>query len=154
MIELMVTIAVLAILVGIAIPSFNNYFQNTRTKAIAAELTSAINLARSEAITRSEQVNVCPSNDGATCGATWIDGWIVIVNATNLVLRAYPAPRGNAQVTQTPAANTTIAFGPLGQPIAGITQLVAQVSGCQGDRARQLTIGPVGRVSTDRVPCV
>lgn len=154
MIELMVTVAIAAILLGVAIPSFNNYIQNTRTKAVAAELSSALNLARSEAVTRSAQVDVCPSNDGAACGATWADGWIVVVNATGEVLRAYPAPRGNATITQTPAADTPIGFGPLGQPIAGITQLVAQVDGCQGDRARQINVAPVGRVSTNRVNCV
>jgi type IV fimbrial biogenesis protein FimT len=154
MIELMVTIAVAAILVGIAVPSFQNYIVNTRSKTLASDLSSALNLARAEAVTRSEQVDACPSNDGAACGGTWADGWIVIVNASAEVLRAYPAPRGNVTITQTPAADTTISFGPLGQPVAGTTQLRAQVDGCQGNRARQIEVAPVGRISTLRVACL
>jgi prepilin-type N-terminal cleavage/methylation domain-containing protein len=95
MIELMVTIAVAAILVGIAVPSFQNYIQNTRSRALASDLSSALNLARAEAVTRADQVNVCPSDDGAACGGTWADGWVVIVVASGELLRTYPEPRGN-----------------------------------------------------------
>jgi type IV fimbrial biogenesis protein FimT len=154
MIELMVTIAVAAILVGIAVPSFQNYIQNTRSRTLASDLSSALSLARAEAVTRAEQVNVCPSDDGAACGGTWADGWVVIVNASGELLRTYPEPRGAVTITQTPAADTAIRFGPLGQPLDGTTQLRAQADGCQGNRARQIEVAPVGRVSTLRVACL
>ncbi|MEE4108771.1 MAG: GspH/FimT family pseudopilin [Halieaceae bacterium] len=152
MIELMVTIAVAAILVGIAVPSFQNYIVNTRSKTLASDLSSALNLARTEAVTRSVQVTVCPS-DGAACGGTWVDGWVVIVDGTGELLRTYPEPRGVVTITQTPAADTAIRFGPLGQPVDGATQLSAWADGCQGNRARQIDVAPVGRVSTLRIPC-
>jgi type IV fimbrial biogenesis protein FimT len=153
LIELMITLVVLAILVGVGVPSFNQLRLNSNTGALANDLASALNLARSEAVTRAEQVNVCPSNDGTSCSGAWTDGWIVIVNASSEVLRAYPAPAAGATITQTPAANTSIGFGPLGQPLAGTTQIVAQVDGCQGERARQIETAAAGRVSVIRVPC-
>ena len=154
LIELMITLVVLAILVAAGVPSFNQLRLNSRTAALAGDISSALNLARSEAVTRSEQVNVCPSNDSTSCSGAWTDGWIVIVNASSEVLRAYPTPDVGATITQTPAANTSIGFGALGQPLAGSTQLFTQVNGCQGERARQIEAAAAGRVSVSRVPCV
>lgn len=153
LIELMVTMIVLAILLGVGVPSFNVVLLNSRTAALANDLTSALNLARSEAVTRAAQVDVCPSDNGTGCTGAWTDGWIVIVNG-GAVLRVYPAPREAATITQTPTANTAIAFGPLGQPIGGTTAIFTQIDGCRGERARQIDVAPAGRVSTSRVPCV
>lgn len=153
LIELMVTMIVLAVLVGVGVPSFNVVLLNARTATLASDLTSALNLARSEAVTRAARVDVCPSADGTSCTGAWTDGWIVIVNG-GAVLRVYPAPRETATITQTPTANTVIAFGPLGQPVGGTTALFAQVDGCRGERARQIDVAPAGRVSTSRMPCV
>jgi type IV fimbrial biogenesis protein FimT len=154
MIELIVTIAIAAVIAALGVPSFNLLIQNSRTSALTNDLSSGLNLARTEAITRADQVDLCPSNDGASCGGNWTDGWIVIVNATNEVLRVYGAPRDAATITQVPAANTTISFGPLGEPAVGPTALTAQVDGCTRDRARRIDVGPVGRVSVTRVPCL
>lgn len=154
LVELMMTLVILAILLGVGVPSFNLVLQNVRSASLANDLTSGLNLARSEAITRSAQVDICPSNNGTSCSGSWTDGWIVIVNATSEVLRRFPEPPAGATITQTPTANATISFGPLGQPVAGLTQLVAQVDGCSGDRAREINLEPAGRVRTRRVACV
>ncbi|EAQ95817.1 GspH/FimT family pseudopilin [Congregibacter litoralis] len=154
LIELMITLVVLAILLGVGVPSFNLLRLNSNTAALANDFASALNLARSEAVTRAEQVEVCPSSDGATCTGNWTQGWIVIVSASSEVLRAYPAPPQDATITQTPAANTAVAFGPLGQPVAGATDIFAQIDGCLGDRARQIETAAAGRVSVARAPCI
>jgi type IV fimbrial biogenesis protein FimT len=153
MIELMVTLVVLGILLGIGVPSFRVILLNARTSAVANDITSAINLARSEAVKRAQPVTVCPSDDGASCSGEWTDGWITRVPASGEVLRVWRAPVGGAEITQTPAANAAIDFGPLGQRITADTALVMQVEGCRGQRARRLEIGPAGRVSVQRVAC-
>jgi len=77
LIELMITVLVGAILLGIAVPSFRNFVQNSRLSAEANTLVYSLNLARSEAVKRNTSVEVCASMDGATCAGTWANGWIV-----------------------------------------------------------------------------
>ena len=83
LIELMVTIAVAAILLGIAAPSFQDLVIRNRLATNANQLVTALNLARSEAIKRGTTVSVCKSANGSSCGGSgvnWESGWIVFVN--------------------------------------------------------------------------
>lgn len=84
-IELMVTVAVMAILAAIAAPSMTGLINSSRLSGQAGELTSALQLARSEAIRRNSQVTVCPSSDGTSCAAStaWTR-WIVLGAANTL----------------------------------------------------------------------
>lgn len=59
LIELMITIAVAAILLAIAIPSFRNLILSNELTTTTNEWVTAVNVARSEAIKRSAGVVVC-----------------------------------------------------------------------------------------------
>jgi type IV fimbrial biogenesis protein FimT len=97
LIELLVTLAIAAILLTIGIPSFQEAAATNRVAGLTNELTAAFNLARSEAITRGQTVTVCRSADtdtpidndadpteGPICatdaGTGWNDGWLVFVD--------------------------------------------------------------------------
>jgi type IV fimbrial biogenesis protein FimT len=153
MIEMLVAMAVAAILLSVGVPSFRTILQNVRSAGVASDLTSAMNLARAEAVKRASPVQMCPSNDGAACGGAWTDGWIVRSVVDGAVLRAWDAPPPGAVIAQTPNANTAIGFGVLGQVTTNDTQIVASVAGCTGARARTLALAPSGRVSVRRVNC-
>ncbi|HDQ41681.1 MAG TPA: prepilin-type N-terminal cleavage/methylation domain-containing protein [Desulfonatronum sp.] len=87
-IEVLIVVAIAAILVGIAIPAFNLFIGNTRTSTIANEFVSALNLARSEAMKRGTNVTVCRSTNGTACAASgdWGQGWMVyVMDGTTLV---------------------------------------------------------------------
>lgn len=58
LIELMVTIAVLAIIVGIAAPSISTQLANQRVKSTAATLANALKEAKVESIIRRQDVTV------------------------------------------------------------------------------------------------
>ena len=58
LIELMVTVAVLAIVLTIAVPSFSNLIQSSRTNALVNELNGTLQIARSEALKRRKNVIV------------------------------------------------------------------------------------------------
>lgn len=93
----MVTVAVAAILLAIAVPSLTVFIQNSREDSEADSLISSLEYARSEAVKRDANVEVCASTDNATCsGATgWQTGWIVVTTATPAtVLQASPALGG------------------------------------------------------------
>lgn len=77
LVELMVTVAIVAILAAIALPSFSTSIRNSRLASTTNEFIAAINLARSEAVKSNRTGQVCASSDGATCGTDWSQGWIV-----------------------------------------------------------------------------
>lgn len=103
LIELMVTISVLAILVTIGMPNLQRFIQNSRLQSQSASLVGDLNYARAEAVRLGSPVAVCASIDGATCSGAgvWETGWVVFNdrNSNNVVdagelLRATPALGG------------------------------------------------------------
>jgi len=74
LVELLVTLMVAAILLAVGVPSFVETIRQNRTVSQANNLVTALNLARSEAIKRGQQVTVLRT------GAEWEDGWQVFVD--------------------------------------------------------------------------
>lgn len=70
LVELAVTLAVLAILVTLAVPAFTTLINGNRLTAQANELVADIQMARSEAVRRNQRVTLCPSIDNAVCSGT------------------------------------------------------------------------------------
>lgn len=70
LIELMVTVAVLAVLLAIAAPSFASLLASNRMSTQANEFIGALNLARSEAVRRAKPVAV-RSNDADNYAKGW-----------------------------------------------------------------------------------
>jgi len=82
LVELMVTISVLAILVALAVPSFTGVINGNRLTAQANEVVVTLQMARSEAVRRNARVVVCRSNDGSTCITASGQGqWLTFVDA-------------------------------------------------------------------------
>lgn len=80
LVELMITIAILAILLTVAIPSFSELIRNNQMVVQTDRFARDLNYARSEAIKLRQQVSICKSAIQTACqtGATnWEDGWIV-----------------------------------------------------------------------------
>ena len=78
LLELVVAIAVLGVLLGIAVPGFNQLLLNNRQVSATNEFIAALQGARSTAVTRNSRVTVCASQDQASCsGGNWSAGWIV-----------------------------------------------------------------------------
>lgn len=89
LIELMVTLVVAAIILGIALPNFTGLVNGSRLTAQTNELVTGIQLARSEAIRLNRTVNFCGSTDGASCAAAgdWSQ-WLVLRAADNELLHS------------------------------------------------------------------
>ncbi|MBY6191835.1 GspH/FimT family pseudopilin [Microbulbifer agarilyticus] len=168
LIELLVTMTVFAVVVGIAIPSFNSMVQNTRSATLGEEILGALQYARSEAIKRGERVTLCGSSDGTDCDGGWADNWIVVVDtaATDdaaspivansaAVLRFWEAPGNGATVTATQGGSSPsfVRFtrqGTLGLSGTGEVTLNTSFNGCSSNSARQITVGAAGMLSTKR----
>lgn len=112
LIELLMTVAVAAILLAIAGPSFQQALNSNRLSSVANELTGAVQLARAEAVRANRRVTLCQSADGSACGhetAIWA-GWILFVdsNADGTRDNTEPVIKGgtfDAPVVVTSSAN-------------------------------------------------
>ena len=85
LIELMVVLAIAAILLTLVVPFFQTQVSNARMSAATSNFLSTFMSARSEASARSNFVTVCKRNaDGDGCVATaaddWTLGWITFVD--------------------------------------------------------------------------
>ncbi len=78
MVELIITIAILAVGLVLAVPSIRVTMANNQIAVANNSIMAGFNLARSEAITRGNGVVICPSRDGNNCDNNrWNTGWIV-----------------------------------------------------------------------------
>ena len=99
--ELMVTVAIVGVIMAFGVPNMRQFNQNAKMTSTANDLHAAFHLARSESSREKTNITVCPSDDGATCGAdvTWDQGYIVFVDldgdiavdGDDTILRAQPA---------------------------------------------------------------
>jgi type IV fimbrial biogenesis protein FimT len=79
--ELMIVVAIVAILFAIGIPSFRYVTNANRASAEVNGLLGDLMYARAEAVRQGTAVVVCTSADGQSCAnvLTWAGGWIVCV---------------------------------------------------------------------------
>ena len=86
LLEMLMTMAIAAILLTIAIPSFRYVTNSNRIAGELNGLLGDLQFARAEAIKEGRTVSVCVSNDGATCAnsTSWQSGWIVFSDPTNV----------------------------------------------------------------------
>jgi type IV fimbrial biogenesis protein FimT len=85
LIELLVVVAIIAILAGLAVPSFTTMLMKRSVQGGALALIADLRYARSEALRRSIRVSVCSlaTNSTSTCSgnpAKWANGWMVFVD--------------------------------------------------------------------------
>lgn len=164
LIELMVSIAVLAILLGIAAPSFRSMTATSNLRGVSNELITTLAQARSEAIKRGGRVTVCMSADGVACIATggWEQGWIMFTDDTRVggsasidagetVLRVFPQSSSdiviNGNMTYVSYGADGLSKTMSGAFLAGTLQVCNTSTGiADTERARKLTINNAGRV--------
>jgi type IV fimbrial biogenesis protein FimT len=86
MTELMVVVAIVAILLSIGVPSFRYVTNSYRMSAEVNSLLGDMQFARAEAIKEGQPIVVCTSNNtGTACSGSnsWQTGWIVFQDLNN-----------------------------------------------------------------------
>jgi len=117
LIELMVTLAILVVLLGLAVPSFRGFIGSQKVKSGTYELMTSLVLARSEAVKRNANVTITP-----TSSAAWASGWTV--TGGGATLHSQEAISGLTVTTYTNSTCTTsgtvgsIVFGSSGRAAA------------------------------------
>lgn len=159
LIELMITIAILAVLLALGWPSFQGSLRSNRIATASNEFLSALSLARSEAIRNTRGSGICASTDGTSCGTDWTAGWLVWgdTNGDGALDTGEPILRvkqDNAQVTIT-GPTDPIAFDSRGRRHGTADIAVSmQPEECGGRQLRRtLTVKAVGQISVAKGDC-
>ncbi len=158
MIELIITIAIVGILAGMAAPSMSVMLKNNRLATIINDLTGDLALARSESAKRGHRVTLCVSSTGTGCTAStdWAVGRIAFVDqngngavdAGDTILQVSPALSGNTVLSFKDTTLTSlgvIQYRPKGvTDETGIFKLCDDRTGTFG---REIAISNTGRAS-------
>jgi type IV fimbrial biogenesis protein FimT len=113
--ELLMTIAIAAIVAMLAIPSFRYVTNSNRIAAEVNGLLGDLQFARGEAIKEGQPVTVCMSKGGTTCdttGAAWQSGWIVYSNPTGTGTNTTPAAGSILRIQSTFTSTDTFLAAP------------------------------------------
>ncbi|MEO7432625.1 MAG: GspH/FimT family pseudopilin [Dokdonella sp.] len=164
LIEMMVTIAIVAILAAIALPSYQQAIKTNRVTADTNDLISAFNIARNEAISRGHPVSVCASSNGTSCAGVavtdWSSGWIAFTDygapgvleagLGDQVVRVW----GKANINDTVKSTSFgyVMFNRTGVARIGNANLAGGTftitpSSCQANQQRSLSITRMGRTA-------
>ncbi|CAD7846467.1 MAG: hypothetical protein [Olavius algarvensis Gamma 3 endosymbiont] len=153
LLELVIVLALVAIVVAFAIPAMTTFAQNDRLTTNINILVGHLSYARSEAVKRSRQVNVCTSTNGTSCGGGgWHDGWMIYVDANNSssfdngeeILRVQQALGNNNTIT---APTTQFVYDDRGFIAAGGGATLDLCDDRSGNFGKQLQFNNTGRVS-------
>jgi type IV fimbrial biogenesis protein FimT len=154
-VELMVTLAIAAVLIGLAAPAFNEFLAQRRLTTQVNDFLVAVQFARSEAVRRGARVSL-QSMDAADNANEWGKGYCVVVgNPGDCAdqLRVFAAI-GDNTLNANGALDSldTLTFdarGLLVPPGAGSVDLCDPTV----DRGRQIDISLIGRVSSQQLDC-
>lgn len=146
--EILVAMSILGVVTAFAIPSFVSISANSSLATEVNELVATLQLARSEAVTRGQNVTICTADAGfAACAGTgnWGGGWLVLDSAAN-VIRVHGALPDNVMAE----INVVGAVGAIVFNRNGFTADARTIKLCDpqlvATRARGVIISADGRV--------
>ncbi|WP_411850552.1 GspH/FimT family pseudopilin [Stenotrophomonas sp. LGBM10] len=160
LVELMIAIAVVAILAAIAYPSFQSVLRSNRLATTSNEASGLIALARSEAIRNKRGGGVCGSATGTSCDGSWNKGMLAWSDVSGdgtfttgeVVLRYMVV---NTAVTASGPDSAPIAFDGRGRRRGADPQEIALQPVSCGTKPlrRRLTVNASGQLSTLKENC-
>lgn len=167
LVELMVTLSVMAILLAIAAPSFRDTMNSNRAATQANELIAALNLARSEAVKRGTSVTVCQCADPnaatpiCSTSAGWQNGWLVFSDGSTLGsvdtgdtrLRVAQPASGGFTLTADSNYSNYVTYQPNGSSVGNGGGNTGNLSLCISGYRRVINIGSTGRINVSAGSC-
>jgi len=164
LIELMVTVVVIGVVVFIAVPNFAQVIRANRLTTSSNDLVIAMQIARSEAVKRGDNVAVCAraSAGPQTCSSnsgTWDQGWLVWQDANGdddvdegdgEVVQAWGSLDGDHTIS---TSTDSIEFDSQGFALNS-ADYTMKPSGCPSGQDRmQISVASTGRPDTTRETC-
>jgi len=162
--ELIITLAIAAIVIGVAAPSFSGMIQDNRLSSQSLDFLASLNYARSEAIKRRTPVTLCKSADGSTCtnAGDWGQGWIVFVDGNGSqarenggnepILRLHGPLAGNNRLTGNGNFTHVITYQASGDTLGlGTGTLALCDARNDDDKGKAIIINSTGRARLTKV---
>lgn len=161
LLELVMALAVLAVVVGLATPSLGAAIESGRYASASHQISGSLATARMLAITRGHRVAVCPTTDGSSCsdGSDWSRGWLLFLDADRTgqprdaaaVLEVVERPAsGSALRVGTTPGRRLVRFFPNG--MAGGNNLTLSICSASGEQLLgQVVVAVSGRARTTRI---
>jgi type IV fimbrial biogenesis protein FimT len=146
LLELLTAVAVLALLLSVAAPSFTAFAANQRVRSTSFDLTSDLILARSEALKRAANVRILPNS------GDWQNGWSVIVLDSALQLNRRNAVGHKVEITDAPASITFDRNGRV-DGVMGVVRLGIESQVEESPQLRCIHLDPTGRPRTVKESC-
>ena len=163
LLEMMVAISVAATLLATAVPSLRQFRANNQVTTVSNSIVTALNVARFNAVTRGENVVVCPSSDSVSCSdGQWHQGWIMFRQNGSAITSTFTPAEANiirvgvqtGELKPDPGYSQNVVFEADGTTSTTGADLVIDV--CYSDtglskRHRQISINPFGPISSSSV---
>lgn len=151
LLELLVVVAIAAIVLAIATPGYTSFMDREKVAALSSEFESSLAVVRSAAIKSGVPVLLCASSDGQNCSGQWSQGWLAfrdnnrdgaIDAADSIVLRRKnDSSRTELSITSISGDDVnTVSFNYRGAPDTALS-----VSVKRGDQDRSMTVTAFGR---------
>lgn len=146
LVEVMVALAILAVLAAIAVPGYDSMVLSSRLRTLTTDFSASAQLARSEAMKRNSPVTLCASSNGSTCDASagWEQGWVIRTGTA--VIRRYPAATTGYLLSSTVRELT---FQPSGFGSTPATLTICRAAPL-GSQERSLNLSVTGRITLTR----
>lgn len=143
LIELMVTLAVLAIILAFAVPNMSTFSKKQAVRSTTDELLLSMVYARSEALKRNESIYILPAAGG------WNNGWCVTQSGANCnvqskLLRSFN-PSGKNLVLS--GFDSQVKFDQRGMRAAGRDKFSVKDSSLPESEERCIQLSRTGRAA-------
>jgi type IV fimbrial biogenesis protein FimT len=167
----MVTVSVLAIVLAMGVPSFQQLILSNRMAVQANDFLGSMNLARSEAVKRGQRVVLCKTADplaanpcNTSTSVAWGQGWLIFVDSDNdaqfdageVLLKVHE------RISPSTLSGNTNVADYLSYAADGTTRLTSNAfqsgtltlcPGASNMTGRTITINAVGRARISTVTC-
>lgn len=149
LIELMVALAVLAILAAIAVPGYDSLVLSSRLRTYTTDFSASAQLARSEAMKRNAPITLCSSSDGTSCdsSAGWEQGWVILAGST--LVKHFPAAKTGYLLSSSVRELTFLPSG-FGSALEEDDKLIICRATPLGNQERSLALSRTGRITITR----
>ena len=157
LVELMITLAILAILVGVVFPGFQGMVARNNLVTSANSMVLAVNLARGEAVRQGDVTTLIAVND-ADAANEWGPGWQVLTTAAAAPAAPCVRPACERQFPAVAAGLTldgaisAVQFTARGGVVGGVPVVLDLCN--PGDSGVRVTISAIGRPSTSALTAV
>jgi type IV fimbrial biogenesis protein FimT len=121
LVELMIGLAIVAVTLAIAIPSYSTWILNAKLRTAAESMQTGLQLARAEAVSRNAPVSLTMGT-----GSSWTVGCVTTTTACPATIQSRATGDGSSTAVTVSSTATTITFDNLGRmtapvPATGVT---------------------------------